>query len=247
VALVALLVRGLVAMPRNVPTESMLPGLVPGDYVMVARWRLGWSHTSLPFGWPRLPGRWFARPPVRGDVLVFRVAGNDSDYVKRLIGLPGDTVALHGGQVVLNGTPVPRRRTTDFLLPLGPRLACAGPAQPPYGATPEGQCRLPRFVETLPGGRSYAVIDQGHTPQDDLGPFTVPAAHYFLLGDNRDASADSRFPAGGASGGIGMVAADDVEGPAVAVLLSADGSARWWQPWRWLAALRPGRALEAVR
>lgn len=244
VAVAALLVRGLVAMPRSVPSESMLPGLLPGDYMLVDRWRYGWSHTSLPFGWPNLPGRLFARSPKRGDVVVFRTAGGGgTDYVKRLIGLPGDSVALRAGRLILNGASVPRTRVADFVAPLSPNLGCHGPSQPPYGRTRDKAgrtiCRLPRYAETLPGARRYTVIDQGETLQDDAGPFVVPAGHYFLLGDNRDASADSRF--GSEAGGIGMVPADEVEGPAAAILLSVDGGAGWFEPWAWPHAVRRAR------
>ena len=228
-AVAAMLVRGLVAMPRSVPSESMLPGLLPGDYVLVARWRYGWSHTSFPFGWPRLRGRLLAQAPERGDVVVFRAPPDGrTDYIKRLVGLPGDTIALRGGQLILNGAPVPRVRGADIGRPNAPNAIAL------FG------CCNPLYTETLPGGRRYDVIVHDAMPQETMGPFRVPPGHYFMLGDNRDVSLDSRFPAR-PGGGIGMVPADEVEGPAVRVLLSVDGTARWAAPWRWLAALRIDR------
>jgi signal peptidase I len=243
VAFVALLLRSLVAMPRTIPSESMLPGLVVGDSVVVTKWPYGWSRFSLPGVWPGLRGRLLGAVPARGDVVVFRAPPTDrQDYVKRVIGLPGDVVAMRAGRLWLNGRLMPRRRIADFVLPLTPSVPCMTIAALPRGygrvtdRTGRPVCRLPRYREDLPGGRSHEMIDQGRSAGDELAPTRVPAGHLFLLGDNRDLSDDSRFPV--ADGGIGMVPFDNLEGRAAAIFLSADG---------WMSGLRPARIGGAVR
>ena len=240
--LLALGLRTCIVMPRSIPSESMMPRLLVGDYLLVAKWPYGWSRFSLP--WPPAGprGRLFPHAPARGDVIVFRAPPDDrSDYIKRLIGLPGDRVQMRGGQLWLNDNAVPKRRIADFVTPIAANTECRSVAATPYGpgADAEGSriCRFPRYRETLPGGASYDVIDQGDTPQDDTAEVTVPAGHYFLMGDNRDMSADSRFPAE-PGGGIGMVPAENLEGRALVTFYSTDGSACWWNPLSWFRATR---------
>ena len=236
--LVALALRTFVVMPRSIPSESMMPALVPGDYVAVAKWPYGWSRFSPPLALPWPHGRLAGALPARGDVVVFRAPGGGGDYIKRVIGLPGDTVAMRAGRLVLDGRVVPRAATADFVLPLGRDEGCRGIALPPYGrivAHGHATCRLPRFVETLPGGRRYAVIDQGWSMGDDMATVTVPAGRLFVLGDNRDLSEDSRFPV--AAGGVGLVPAENVEGRAGHILFSTAAG---------LAGLRPSRVGRAA-
>lgn len=249
-AMIALLFRSLVLVPFSIPSESMLPRLLVGDYLLVAKWPYGWSRYSFPFSPPLFDGRILARAPERGDVVVFKAPPDQrQDYIKRLIGLPGDLVQVRHGQLILNGNPVPRVRVADFVTPLTANTECKLAGTPRAGETIGpglGQCRFPRYRETLPGGRSYEVIDQTDTPQDDTAVFVVPAAHYFMMGDNRDMSADSRFPAV-PGGGIGFVPADNVEGRALVSFFSTDGSARWLEPWTWWQAARPERIGEGFR
>ena len=247
VALLALGLRSFVVMPRSIPSESMMPRLLVGDYLLVAKWPYGWSRFSFPWAPPGPHGRLFGKAPTRGDVVVFRAPPNDSeDYIKRLIGLPGDRVQMRHGVLWLNGKAVPKRRIADFSVPIAANTECSVIAnvQVPYGADADAEgrptCRFPRYRETLPNGVSYDVLDQGETPQDDTPVITVPAGHYFLMGDNRDMSADSRFAAV-AGGGIGMVPAENLEGRAILTIFSVDGSARLLDPTTWLPAIRPSR------
>ena len=237
VLLVALF-RSFVFSPFNIPSESMLPRLENGDYLLAAKWPYGYSSYSLPFSLPLIPGRIFASQPKRGDVVIFKAPpANDVDYIKRVIGLPGDQVRMVAGQVYLNGRPIPKRRIADFEIAVSPNTQCLA-AQ--FGAVADDGrpvCRYPRFRETLPGGRSYEVLDLGPTPQDDAPPLVVPAGHVFLMGDNRDNSLDSRFPAV-AGGGIGLVPQANLVGRATVMMWSTDGGAAWLLPWTWFTAAR---------
>ncbi|MFC3580007.1 signal peptidase I [Sphingomonas hylomeconis] len=239
---VVLIFRSFIFSPFSIPSESMLPRLLIGDYLFISKWNYGYSKHSLPFSVPLIPGRIFANLPTRGDVVVFKAPpGNRTDYIKRVIGLPGDTIQMRDGQLILNGVAVPKERIADFTLPLTPNF---GPQEcgAAYQDTDKGQpiCRYERFRETLPGGRSYDVLDRGTTIADDTGVFAVPAGHVFMMGDNRDDSADSRFPQVEGQG-IGMVPLENLEGKAVIGFFSTDGSASWLLPWTWFTAARWSR------
>jgi signal peptidase I len=249
--LLALFLRTCVVMPRSIPSESMMPRLLIGDYLLVAKWPYGWSRFSLPWPLPAPHGRLFGEEPMRGDVVVFRAPPDDrSDYIKRLIGLPGDRVQMRGGVLWLNGKAVPKVRLADFVTPMAANTDCRSVAATPYGAGADAEghpvCHFPLYRETLPNGVSYEVIDQADTPQDDTPETVVPAGHYFLMGDNRDMSADSRFPAD-AGAGIGLVPAENLEGRALVTFLSTDGTAKWWNPASWFGSLRWGRIGRSFR
>ncbi|WP_231639345.1 signal peptidase I [Sphingomonas profundi] len=241
----AILVRSLFAAPFSIPSESMLPRLLVGDYLFVAKWPYGWSRHSFPFSLAPISGRIGGAVPARGDVIVFKTpADNRTDYIKRLIGLPGDQIRMVHGRLILNGDPVPKVRIADFLDPVSPNSPCApfpgSRIRLERRADGDAVCRYPRYRETLPGGRSYEVLDLGRTAGDDTATFVVPADQYFLMGDNRDRSADSRFPAE-PGGGIGFVPAENLVGRAWVGFFSTDGSAGWLTPWTWPAATRWNR------
>jgi signal peptidase I len=243
--LIAFVLRSFIVAPFNIPSESMLPRLLVGDYLFVAKWPYGYSRHSLPWSIPLIPSRILARSPERGDVVVFKnPADNRTDYIKRVIGLPGDLVQVKAGQVFLNGNPVPRLRMADFLDPISPNSPCrpGGGDAISVQELPGGRlaCRYPRYRETLPNGRSYDVLDIGPFTADDTNVFVVPEGHFFLMGDNRDRSADSRFPAI-ANGGIGFVPEENLVGRALVSFFSTDGSAEWLKPWTWLTAARWSR------
>ena len=240
---VAVLLRSLVAAPFSIPSESMLPRLLVGDYLFVAKWPYGWSRHSFPYSLAPISGRIWGADPARGDVVVFKnPADNKTDYIKRLIGLPGDLIQMRHGQLFLNGVAVPKVRVADFVEPVTPNSPCnplPGTAvRLETAANGQKVCRYPRFRETLPNGKSYDVLDIADMEgADDTQVYIVPEGHYFMMGDNRDRSADSRFPAQ-AGGAIGMVPAENLVGRAMITFWSTDGSASWLRPWTWLTAAR---------
>lgn len=240
-ALVVLILRSFIFAPFSIPSESMLPRLLIGDYLFVSKWNYGYSRWSLPAGIPLIPGRIFGSTPTRGDVVVFRAPEVlDHDVIKRVIGLPGETVQMRQGTVYLNGKAIPKLRIADFTIPLTENFNAEKCGAPYVDVVANVQiCRYPRFRETLPGGRSYEVLDQAELPdRDDTGLYTIPAGHIFVMGDNRDDSGDSRFPA---PQGMGYVPLENVEGKAVVNFFSTDGNAEWLKPWTWVSAARWSR------
>ena len=243
-ALVVLILRSFIFAPFSIPSESMLPRLLIGDYLFVSKWNYGYSRWSLPAGVPLIPGRIFGSTPTRGDVVVFRAPEVlDHDVIKRVIGLPGETIQMRQGVVYLNGKGIPKQRIADFTIPLTANFDAAKCGAPFVDVLNNVQiCRYPRFRETLPNGRSYEVLDQAELPdRDDTGLYTIPAGHIFVMGDNRDDSGDSRFPA---PNGMGYVPLENVEGKAVVNFFSTDGDAEWLKPWTWVSAARWSRTGE---
>lgn len=238
---IVVIFRSFIFSPFNIPSESMQPRLVDGDYLLAAKWPFGYSSYSLPFSAPLLPHRILPHQPERGDVVIFKAPPtNEVDYIKRVIGLPGDTVQMVGGVLHLNGQAISKVRIADFEIAVTPNTHCYSEefeVQKPNGTV---VCHYPRFTETLPGGRSYNVLDLAQTAQDDTQPAIVPEGDLFMMGDNRDNSMDSRFPAI-AGEGIGMVPQENLVGRATIMMWSTDGSVVWYEPWTWLTATRWSR------
>jgi len=243
VAVLAWAFRSFVAAPFSIPSGSMLPTLYIGDYLAVAKWPYGYSRYSFPFAFPPFDGRIFGRLPHRGDVVVFRHPDENADLIKRVIGIPGDMVAVHGGKLILNGRPVPRQPLPAAKVAVSANSPCrtVPPAAPTVAmASGHAYCLYHAYRETLPGGPSYTVLDQLEAgPADEFPATQVPAGHVFLMGDNRDDSLDSRF--GAYEGGIGMVPNEQLIGRAMVTFWSTDGTASWFKPWSWLGAARPNR------
>ena len=241
-AVIVLVFRTLLFSPFSIPSESMLPRLENGDQLLAAKWAYGFSNYSLPFGIHPFPGgRLFARQPQRGDVVIFKAPPlNDEDYIKRVIGLPGDEIQMVNGVVQINGVAVKKERIKDFEIPVTPNTDCA---EAQFAATrPDGTqiCRYPQFRETLPNGVSYNVLDFGDRPQDHTGVYIVPQGMLFVMGDNRDNSQDSRFPAS-PGGAVGMVPQDNLVARATIMMWSSNGSAELLKPWTWFTTVRWSR------
>ncbi|MEM1020751.1 MAG: signal peptidase I [Sphingomonadales bacterium] len=245
--LIALFLRTVFYKPFSIPSESMLPNLLIGDYLFVSQFSYGYSRFSLPLGPPLFSGRIFDTPPKRGDIVVFKLPRDDrTDYIKRVIGLPGDEIRMVHGVLVINGKPVKKERIDDFVIPVTGNTDCRD--RPRYRvALADGTlaCKYPRYRETLPGGRTYQVLDlDPEGPSDTIGPWIVPDGHYFMMGDNRDASLDSRRPI---SIGVGFVPFENLVGRAEIIFFSTDGSAKLWTPWRWIQAARFDRLFDSLR
>jgi signal peptidase I len=209
--LIALVLRVLIFQPFTIPSASMEPSLYEGDYIVVTKWSYGYSRHSIPFSPPLFPGRVVGGGPARGDVAVFKTpADNRTDLIKRVVGLPGDRLQMRQGLLYINGAPVPRQHLAD---------------DPAAGVA--------RYRETLPGGVSYVIQDfgRGH-PLDDTPVYIVPEGHYFVMGDNRDNSGDSRVPV--EAGGVGYLPAENLVGHARVILWAWKPGASVFKPWTWL-------------
>jgi len=227
--LIALVIRSTAFEPFNIPSGSMLPTLLIGDYLFVSKYAYGYSRHSLPLSPNLFSGRLLGQEPQRGDVVVFKWPGDDStDYIKRLIGLPGDRIQVRDGVLYLNGEAVRRE-------PLG--VVEVGGSHGPL----RGQA----YREILPGGRSYTTLDTGNTAGDNTSVYVVPPGRYFMMGDNRDDSADSRFPL---LGGVGFVPAENLVGRAEVLFFSTAGTASFWEFWNWRPdRIRFGRFFMSVK
>ena len=228
--LIALVVRTVAYEPFNIPSGSMIPTLLVGDYLFVSKFSYGYSRYSLPFGLPLFSGRLFLHSPERGDVAVFKLpSDNATDYIKRIVGLPGDDVQMRHGNLYINDQLVPRR----------PAESCIDPAE--RGLPQHG------FIESLPRGpgqppAEHCIIKIGETGMlDDTPVFHVPPGKYFAMGDNRDNSQDSRVLSA-----VGYIPSENLIGRAQFIFFSTDGSAQWWQVWAWPFAIRYGRLFRSV-
>jgi signal peptidase I len=250
VLLAVLAFHSFVAKPFYIPSESMMPILLKGDRLVVSKYPYGWSWVSPSFHvFPHWDGRLLGKMPKRGDIVIVTPPGQSDDYIKRVIGLPGDTVAVKDGRLLLNGRLVPFERRAPAMIPVDANVPC-GIEFSGFQVSENGRafCRLPIVRETLPGGPSYDTIDLGESPGDDFGPVRVPADHLFLMGDNRDRSADSRFSLGPPENGLGgPVPWENIGGRAELITFSLDGTTRLLNPLSWFRALRSGRAGHSLR
>jgi signal peptidase I len=221
---VALVLRVFLFQPFTIPSASMEPNLYQGDYIVVSKYAYGWSRHSMPFSPALFEGRLMSRGPARGDIVVFKLPRDGrTDYIKRVIGLPGDRIQVRGGVVYINGERVPRKMTASVREDSG-----AGFVRD-----------VMRFTETLPEGRRIHVNDYGTgAPLDDTDIFIVPEGHYFMMGDNRDNSLDSRLPE---EEGVGFVPAENLVGKAEFILFAWDAKASLFKPWTWVLDAEPQR------
>jgi signal peptidase I len=222
---IALAVRTFLYEPFNIPSGSMKPTLLIGDYLFVSKFAYGYSKHSLPFSLPLFEGRIWEELPERGDVAVFKLpSDNRTDYIKRIIGLPGDKLQVRGGVLYVNGEPASRVRLEDF-----------------YDDDGTSNGPLARYRETLPGGPNYTVLDiMAHGSLDNTRVYEVPAGHVFAMGDNRDNSLDSRVD------NVGYIPIDNLIGRAEIIFFSTNGEARLWEIWNWPAAIRFRRLFHLI-
>ena len=229
--IIALVIRTFLFQTFNIPSGSMEGTLLVGDYLFVSKFSYGYTHYSLPFSPPVFSGRIFGSQPKRGDVVVFRLPSDDSvDYIKRVIGLPGDRIQMIDGLLHINGVAVKRERAEDYI-------------DRDEGSRP---MHVKRWRETLPNGVSYYTLDRiEHSDYDSTPPYVVPHGHFFAMGDNRDNSLDSRVAP--ASGGVGYVPFENIVGQAEIIFFSVGDGGHAWQVWRWPWSLRWSRVFQVVR
>jgi signal peptidase I len=247
--LAVLAFHSFIAKPFYIPSESMMPGLLKGDRLVVSKYPYGWSWVSPSFHiLPQMQGRLFGRMPQRGDIVILTPPGKTSDYIKRVIGLPGDTLEMVGGTLYINGRAVKREPRPAARVPVDANAPCDRDlaSRQVLGADGKAYCELPVYRETLPDGRTYDTIDLGPSDVDDFAKTIVPPDHVWVQGDNRDKSADSRVPSA-AEGLGGAVPWENIGGRAEFITFSLDGSSSYLNPISWVTAMRGGRAGTSLR
>ncbi|MFA7277307.1 MAG: signal peptidase I [Pseudobdellovibrionaceae bacterium] len=225
--MIALLLRTFLFEPFNIPSGSMYPNLMVGDYLFISKSSYGYSKYSFPFGIADFDGRMMASDPVRGDVIVFKLPTNPKiDFVKRLIGLPGDTIQMIEGRLYINDEIVPRDLKGTAI----------------YTKENGREVTVNEYVETLPGGTKHTIYEESdHEELDNTAKFKIPDGHYFMMGDNRDNSRDSRVQEL-----VGFVPYDNLEGRAEILFFSTDGTARFYEVWKWPFAVRYDRLFNLI-
>lgn len=223
--LIAFVIRTFGFEPFNIPSGSMIPTLLVGDYLFVSKFSYGYSRFSVPFGLGPFEGRVFYDPPERGDVAVFKLPrDNSTDYIKRIVGMPGDQIQVRNSVLYINGEAVPRERVGQYV----PRDGGAG--------TPATE-----FIETLPNGRSYSILEhQVNGALDNTPVYSVPEGHFFAMGDNRDQSADSRVDR------VGFIPMDNLVGRAEIMFFSVTGESSFFAVWNWPFAIRFDRIFQSI-
>jgi signal peptidase I len=227
--LIAVVVRTVLFQPFNIPSGSLVPTLLVGDYLFTSKYSYGYSRYSIPFGPPLFSGRLWGSEPKRGDIAVFKLPkDNSTDYIKRVIGLPGDKIQVVEGVLQINGKAVQRERIADY------------ETSDAFGRT----IAVPQYQETLPNGVSHRIIerdgDRGYW--DNTYVYTVPAGHFFMMGDNRDNSTDSRDESS-----VGFVPFENLVGRAEIIFFSIDENASAWKIWEWPWTVRWNRLLRPIK
>ncbi|HKG82410.1 MAG TPA: signal peptidase I [Beijerinckiaceae bacterium] len=227
--LIAVVVRTVLFQPFNIPSGSLVPTLLVGDYLFTSKYSYGYSRYSIPFGPPLFSGRLWGSEPKRGDIAVFKLPkDNSTDYIKRVIGLPGDKIQVVEGVLQINGKAVQRERIADY------------ETSDAFGRT----IAVPQYQETLPNGVSHRIIerdgDRGYW--DNTYVYNVPAGHFFMMGDNRDNSTDSRDESS-----VGFVPFENLVGRAEIIFFSIDENASAWKIWEWPWTVRWNRLLRPIK
>ncbi len=225
--LIALVIRTVAFEPFNIPSGSMIPTLLVGDYLFVSKYSYGYSRHSLPLSLPVIPGRIISSMPERGDVAVFKLPkDNRTDYIKRIVGLPGDKIQVRRGRLFINGEIVPRNKVDPYVTP------------GPFGTTRQ----IAQYLETLPDGAEHRIIEKSDGDQlDNTGVYTVPPGHVFAMGDNRDDSLDSRVLSE-----VGFIPIKNLVGRAEFIFFSHNSSAYIWEVWKWPGAIRWSRLFQSI-
>ncbi|MDX9690402.1 MAG: signal peptidase I [Alphaproteobacteria bacterium] len=226
-ALIAMSIRAFAFEPFNIPSGSMIPNLLVGDYLFVSKYSYGYSSLSSLFGLLPMEGRAFFTEPKRGDVIVFKLPRDThTDYIKRLVGLPGDTIQVRDGLLYINGVAVTRSRLEGNV---------ASEYEKPSGFDVD-------YIETFPEGGQHIVREEGdNRALDNTQVFRVPLGHYFAMGDNRDNSQDSRTP------NVSFIPADNLVGRAEVIFFSLDKDSHFWQFWKWPTAIRWKRLFMKIK
>ncbi len=224
--IIAMLIRSFLFEPFRIPSGSMYPNLYVGDFLFVSKYTYGYSRHSFPFSFLPFEGRIWSDEPKQGDVVVFKFPkDNRTDFIKRIVGMPGDKIKLEGGRLFINGKMLPREEEEDFVL------------RNPFGDAD----RYHQYVETLPNGVKHTILEiSDEEREDNFEEITVPEGNYFVMGDNRDCSDDSRVS-------VGFVPAENLVGKARFLFFSYDSNKGvWYKPWTWAKKIRWSRLFSKI-